>query len=662
MASGGGKALKGILAILTLLIAIVILGISIATMVKVYSKPKTPNGNADSKGLSDKPNLMNVQPPAQISNQDADKFSAYQSYAKVLSDSVNTSFNPCDDFFMYTCGSFKGDMSFSEVESGNMKHVANSAKKDQALVTPHKSTVGKQAAYHFQKCKEAYKDPKIIHQDGKTITDIYNLFKKNAGIDFPLFSPGWSGGFPSADVFAKVVGVLSGQFQTETFVTFMIDTNWQHPADKGYRPYAVYVDQTTLTFSDTYYIKAWDVYKDSLKNASESILGDVAGFLNVQLDEAQMEKDLQAIFDMEVAIAKTINTDGNTRRNYSHMVHPYKIADANAAFPLLKFDTYLQEAMAFGSPDARNVVLKNPDYQININEPDQLGRLTTYLKTVDARTIYNYFFYRLLLGKAGFLPSAYKSIAHDWLRDDYAQLGRKKTNDRWKRVPRRHPDEVGADDSAVEYVCAEESANFLWYINARWFVDDLLPTDDQRDKLRSSVALVTAKVLEGFQNQLDQLSWMTSDTKKGAYDKITYLTRNMGYPSKITDDEWLDTYYKALKIDTNSDYLSVIDACIQFLTYDQLEHLTLTDQTIRDDFGGCPSIVNAWYQPEMNSITFPLGILQRPFFDVNYPTAINYGAFGVVAGHELTHGKPSILCLNLLDSMTRACSGTESGG
>ncbi|KAI6234145.1 Phosphate-regulating neutral endopeptidase [Aphelenchoides fujianensis] len=610
MGSGGGKALKGILAILTLLIAIVILGISIATMVKVYSKPKTPNGDADSKGLSDKPNLMNVQPPAQISNQDADKFSAYQSYAQVLSGSVNTSFNPCDDFFMYTCGSFKGDMSFSEVETGNMKH--------------------------------AYKDPKIIHQDGKTITDIYNLFKKNAGIDFPLFNSGWSAGFPSADVFAKVVGVLSGQFQTETFVTFMIDTNWKHPADNGYRPYSIYVDQTTLTFPDTYYIKAWDVYKDSLKNASESILGDVAGFLNVKLDEAQMEKDLQAIFDMEVTIATKINTDGNTRRDYGRMVHPYKIADANTAFPLLKFDTYLQEAMAFGSQESRDVVLKDSSYQINVNEPEQLGRLTTYLKTVDARTIYNYFFYRLLLGKAGFLPSAYKSIAHDWLRDDYAQLGRKKTNDRWKRVPRRHPDEVGADDAAVEYVCAEESANFLWYINARWFVDDLLPTDDQRNKLRDSVALVTAKVLEGFQNQLDQLNWMTSDTKKGAYDKITYLTRNMGYPSKITDDTWLDQYYAALKIDTNSDYLSVIDACIKFLTYDQLEHLTLTDQTIRDDFGGCPSIVNAWYQPEMNSITFPLGILQRPFFDVNYPTAINYGAFGA--------------------SMTRASNGTESVG
>jgi predicted metalloendopeptidase len=132
---------------------------------------------------------------------------------------------------------------------------------------------------------------------------------------------------------------------------------------------------------------------------------------------------------------------------------------------------------------------------------------------------------------------------------------------------------------------------------------------------------------------------MIDSTKDGAYEKISYLVRNIAYPDGILDDAWLEKYYAMLKYSLTDDYLTILTRINEFMGYTSFQVLTITSGSIRDDFGGPPSIVNAWYQPEMNSITFPLGILQQPFYDIDYPAAINFGAMGVVAGHELTHGK-----------------------
>lgn len=79
---------------------------------------------------------------------------------------------------------------------------------------------------------------------------------------------------------------------------------------------------------------------------------------------------------------------------------------------------------------------------------------------------------------------------------------------------------------------------------------------------------------------------MQDDTKKGAYDKIKYLVRNVAYPEQILDDDWLTAFYAKLDFGLNDDYLKVLDKMKQFLVYNSFEVLTITDGTVRDDFGG----------------------------------------------------------------------------
>ena len=127
---------------------------------------------------------------------------------------------------------------------------------------------------------------------------------------------------------------------------------------------------------------------------------------------------------------------------------------------------------------------------------------------------------------------------------------------------------------------------------------------------------------------LTQLTWMTPATKKRAFEKLHAITNKIGYP-----DKWRD--YSALKI-VRGDALGNSLRSNEFEVNRQLQKIG--KPVDRLEWGMTPPTVNAYYDPQMNNINFPAGILQPPFFDKQADDAINYGAIGAVIGHELTHG------------------------
>jgi len=131
---------------------------------------------------------------------------------------------------------------------------------------------------------------------------------------------------------------------------------------------------------------------------------------------------------------------------------------------------------------------------------------------------------------------------------------------------------------------------------------------------------------------------MSKGAKVEAYSKIENLVKNIGYPDFVFDDNQLTQFYKELNFTNNNCYVSIVDGFKRFGYVTTWQALALSGAVNRTDFAGPPGITNAWYQPQLNSITFPQGILQQPFFDVDWPTSVNYGGLGIIAGHELTHG------------------------
>lgn len=128
---------------------------------------------------------------------------------------------------------------------------------------------------------------------------------------------------------------------------------------------------------------------------------------------------------------------------------------------------------------------------------------------------------------------------------------------------------------------------------------------------------------------ISSLPWMSDETKAKGLDKLASLNVKIGYP-----DKWKD--YSGIDIDPEKNYLENVLAASEWYVLDN--YGKLGKPVDRDEWFMTPQTVNAYYSPSMNEICFPAGILQPPYFDITAPDASNYGAIGVVIGHEMTHG------------------------
>jgi putative endopeptidase len=148
------------------------------------------------------------------------------------------------------------------------------------------------------------------------------------------------------------------------------------------------------------------------------------------------------------------------------------------------------------------------------------------------------------------------------------------------------------------------------------------------EKAQTTVNELVDNLLIVFRERIENLEWMSAETKEQALNKLNSIGRKLGFP-----DKW--TNFDALKINkatycenyTNAERLSVE------------RNMAKLDKPVDKDEWGMPAhMVNAYYHPLLNEIAFPAGIMQPPFFDANYEDAVNYGRIGMVIGHEFTHG------------------------
>jgi putative endopeptidase len=130
--------------------------------------------------------------------------------------------------------------------------------------------------------------------------------------------------------------------------------------------------------------------------------------------------------------------------------------------------------------------------------------------------------------------------------------------------------------------------------------------------------------------RIDAQKWMSAETKAAAHDKLSKFYVKIGYPKQWTD-------YSKLTIDPSKSFYENVLVCRKFRA-DKMIAEKAGKPVDKEEWFMTPQTVNAYYNPTTNEICFPAGILQYPFFDAKADEAFNYGAIGVVIGHEMTHG------------------------
>jgi putative endopeptidase len=239
--------------------------------------------------------------------------------------------------------------------------------------------------------------------------------------------------------------------------------------------------------------------------------------------------------------------------------------------------------------------------QLNFAMPNFFKEMNGLLETISLDDWKVYLRWHLIDAYASYLSTPF---VDQNFKMASALTGSEKLLPRWKRV-------VNTENGALGFAIGK------MYVE-KYF------SPESKQKVIEIVNNIRAVMQEDIQN----LSWMSPDTKKAALQKLKLMHERVGYP-----DKWWD--YSKFDVDRGPYVLNVIRAN-EFLIKRDLNKIGKpVDKT---EWAMTPQTINAYYDPSMNNINIPAGILQSPFFDPNAPAAINYGAIGFVIGHEITHG------------------------
>ncbi|CAI5441977.1 unnamed protein product [Caenorhabditis angaria] len=620
------------------------LGVAIAILINLNNN--TNNNNVITNNITE--NVASVVlniPPAATVDSGSSQYKPYQQVVQLFQNIVNTSVNPCDDFYQYTCGNFNGDMSFDISDNSNIADMASQLLNDAYIKTAPLPV--QQTRWYFDQCVSARQNWDSLVASGAQVTNAINTlsagtypFENSTQFPFPMLDQSKNiTEFPSNYGLGYLVGSLAAS-GVYTLVSPFVDTNWKDPA--GTDGFAYLIDQPTTFAPNTYYLKTWQSTQQQLIAGINATMNLLAQVQNKTLDQTVLAKDINDIVQLDYLLATAFSSNDTVRRQYERSYNPNTMKQLIANYYNNIFFWHMFVPLSTGSSIAAgNKILGDPNYNYYIvMEPAKLQLLLSNLVpnnpyNITPRALVNYLFYRLVDANSEFLPwPSTDSTIRPIVKLSRTSTGRPKHIEvHQRKYERKQLDDI----SDAQYSCAAETIDQMQYANARVFIDKIYPTAESRIQVREHVAKVASSIVVGFRSMIDQLNWMTTSTKAGAYNKIENLVKNIAYPDWITDDAQLTAYHAVMNFNQTDDYFTMMNNAGNFNMYAQWIQIT-QGAADRTGFNGPPGITNAWYQPELNSITFPAGILKQPFYDFNWPASVNFGAMGVIAGHELTHG------------------------
>ena len=303
----------------------------------------------------------------------------------------------------------------------------------------------------------------------------------------------------------------------------------------------------------------------------------------------QAAKDATTILKIETAMAAA-SMDNVSRRDPSKLNNKMSLAQLQSLTPSFDWKRYIA---LVGAPA--------PDHYL-VSSPKFFQGLEQILKQHPLEDWKAYLRWHLVHDSAPYLSQAF--VDENFSFYQHTILGAEQQLPRWRR-------------------CVRAADNYLGEALGQAYVERAFPPESKREAVQ-----LVHDVEAALQRDIDGLDWMTPVTKKEAEKKLAAIEDKVGYP-----DHWRD--YSSVTI-TRTSYLNNVHQATAFELHRQLAKVG--KPVDRAEWGMTPPTINAYYDPQLNTINFPAGILQPPYFDPSADAAANYGATGGAIGHEITHG------------------------
>lgn len=278
-------------------------------------------------------------------------------------------------------------------------------------------------------------------------------------------------------------------------------------------------------------------------------------------------------------------------RDYTKLYNPMSTEEIAKTFKGFDFGAFFQ---AMGIPAQDKVIVEQPSFFegfAKLFESSGLAELQDYLAA------------HSLMSAAPYMSDDFYAAHFDFFSTAMSGVTEQKA--RWKRAM-----------SVPNSILGEAVGQM--------YVKKYFPEENKMKMLE-----IVGELQKSLGEHIASLEWMSDETKAYAQNKLSNFTVKVGYP-----DKWKD--YSSLNVDPDQSYYRNIVAANTWYVADNLSKMG--KPTDKSEWGMTPQTVNAYYNPTTNEICFPAAILQPPFFNIDADDAVNYGAIGVVIGHEMTHG------------------------
>ncbi|UJR14935.1 hypothetical protein I4U23_001917 [Adineta vaga] len=339
-----------------------------------------------------------------------------------------------------------------------------------------------------------------------------------------------------------------------------------------------------------------------LTTAYRQFMRDLA--LLLTNDTTMINQDVDDIYNFEKKISSSHLTPAEQRDKQNETVRT-TIGNLSTIFDTnFGFTNYIRQIYS-----SNNITLNDND-TVSISDIDFLRNASTTLTESNSRTIQNYFIWRFMMNRVSDLPKRFRSIREPFDRE-------------FRGISSQKPRTI---------TCGSFVNNNMGFAVSKIYVVRYFDENARNQSLE-----MIRNIRNAFIEMIDGSSWMDASSKTKAKEKAVAIDEKIGYPEYVgsSNTSELEKMYSEYVFGTI--YSANVIKLLQIKSRESLQRLR--EVVDRKAWGTSPpTVVNAFYTPSRNQISFPAGILQTPFFNKDAPKYLNYGGIGAVIGHEITHG------------------------